>query len=504
MARIELEKIRLETTSSQHEHINTIIVLIAIMGASNTSLRQIILLFSKSSILPVFFTNAFSKARILLDKWDYGQSEVLNFLTTQLKTQSLKNLIMRLSHALKAGVSLKDFAQIEYNKYLAELSNEFEKGLEKLRRLVEAYTTLISIVSLLMVSFLLVSTISGAESQSQSMETGVLFIGLMIGSTPLFFATNTLRRSILNKYLYRPRQLSIVERATLPVMAISFTTGFSAPFLSDVFGGQSVIYASLALMAGGAPATLHGFLGRRWHKKIMASESILPIFLKSFGDYLSATGSFKTALRMLSLSDFGPLNKLVTKFEVRLKAGLSPFTALKLFGMELLSKLGEKTFTALAEVLDVGATPPTACNIFSEQVSTTLLKDKRRSQVTSSLKSLAIPLHAVLSAIFALMVSLMTVLSNVAKMVSSFLTIIRPVDPAVAINYFYTVILLICLVTAVNIYLADGDSVFTLTFYFGLLTLVSGAAFLGMATASSQILSSFAGLSEIATLLPGG
>ncbi|MEM1947000.1 MAG: hypothetical protein QXF95_08330, partial [Candidatus Caldarchaeum sp.] len=473
--------------------------------SSKTSLRQIITLFSKTSVLPPLYTSVFAKARALLDKWDYGQSEVLNFLTTQLKTPQLRNLMMRLNHALKAGVSLKDFAQIEYNKYLAEMTNEFEKGLEKLRRLVEAYTTLVSIVSLLMVSFLLVSTIYGVAEKGQMMESGILLIALMLSSTTLFLLTNILRRGLLNRYAYRPKQLAFVEKMTRPIMALSFATVVGAAFLRGLSGGQSTLYASAAMVVGGGPAALHGFIGRRWHRKISATESTLPILLKSLGDYLSATGSFKTASRMLSLSDFGPLNKLVSRFEVRLKAGLSPFIALKVFGMELLGRLGEKTLACLAEALEAGASPSTACSILSEHVSNTLMRDKRRSQVTSSLKSLAIPLQAVLSAIFALMATLLTILSDIAKMTQSYLTLINPPDPGLAISYFYAVILITSFITAVNIYLADGDSVFTFTYYFGLLLLVSGASFWSMAVGSSQILSSFAGISgRMSTLVPQG
>jgi len=59
------------------------------------------------------------------------------------------------------------------------------------------------------------------------------------------------------------------------------------------------------------------------------------------------------------------------------------------------------------------------------------------------------------------------------------------------------------LITSLNIYLADGDSPFTLTFYFGVFLLVSGVTYLAMSLLSHQILSSFAGLSQRLSTLSG-
>ncbi|MEM0442653.1 MAG: hypothetical protein QXJ73_00655 [Candidatus Caldarchaeum sp.] len=483
--------------------INSLMIMFCICALSRLSLTQIISVVSRSSLLSTRFTSVFQKARILNEKWGYDQSETLNYLTESLRDPQLKNYFTRLKHALKAGVALEDFARIEYSKYLAELENEFEKGLEKLRRLVEAYSTLVSIVSLLMVSFILVSMIFGSSDSVGVMELSFLSITMTLSSTTLIFTTNNLRRKMLNSYPVRPSRLAILERLAKPLTAACLLLVVVSPQVAGFFGGQSVAYSSTALAAAGAPLALHGFLGRRWCRRINMYEAVLPIFLKSFGDYLNATGSYRSAARMLVVSGFGPIQSLVQNIETRIKLGISHAHSLTLFGREMLSNLAEKTLGILAETLEGGARPTEACSVLSEHVSSTLMRDKRRSQITSSLKSLSIPLQAVLATISALMTTLLSILSGVAKLMQPYLMLIRPVETSVAVNYFYTIMVAVAVITALNIYLADGDSVFSFTHYLGMLLFVSGLSFFAMATASDRILSSFAGFGRSMSSLVG-
>ncbi|MEM0383390.1 MAG: hypothetical protein QXV27_00905 [Candidatus Caldarchaeum sp.] len=220
--------------------INSLMIMFCICTLSRLSLTQIISVVSRSSLLSTRFTSVFQKARILNEKWGYDQSETLNYLTESLRDPQLKNYFTRLKHALKAGVALEDFARIEYSKYLAELENEFEKGLEKLRRLVEAYSTLVSIVSLLMVSFILVSMIFGSSDSVGVMELSFLSITMTLSSTTLIFTTNNLRRKMLNSYPVRPSRLAILERLAKPLTAACLLLVVVSPQVAGFFGGQSV------------------------------------------------------------------------------------------------------------------------------------------------------------------------------------------------------------------------------------------------------------------------
>ncbi|MCS7129458.1 MAG: hypothetical protein NZ919_02315, partial [Candidatus Caldarchaeum sp.] len=421
MAKLDSGKLLSNLIINRAEDIRNLMLLFCICAMSKLSLKQIISISSQSSTLPERYTKVFNKAQFLMEKWGYGQSETLNYIINHLPEPPLKNFFIRLKHAVKAGVGIEDFARIEYSKYLAEQENDFEKGLEKLKRTVEAYTTLVSVVSLLMVSFILVAIIFGSANSGNVMEISFISITFTLGSTTLIFATNTLRRRLINDYPIKPRSLVLLETTAKPLIAASVLVAALAPTVSDFLGGQSVIYSSSVLCLLGAPLALHGALGKRFCKKVYDYESVLPIFLKSFGDYLNATGSYKSAARMLVVSGFGPINSFLLKMETRMRLGLGYVQTLATFGKEMLSRLTEKTLTILAETLQGGARPHEACNMLSEHVSNTLMKDKRRTQITSSLKSLAVPLQAVLAAISALMTTLLTILSSLAKLMQSYL-----------------------------------------------------------------------------------
>lgn len=475
------------------ENIDVLMLFIAVLSLSKLSVKQIIKTLSRSEALPRNFTKIFANAAALMERWNYGVSEAIELIGSRMKKQKLKSLFTRIQHSFKAGVSLEDFARIEFGKHRAEQENDFEKALEKLRRLVEAYTTLISIVSLLTVSFLLVSTILGG-ARAAFLETALASVVATLGSTTLLFITNHLRRPIFGKHHLKPRKLQTLLQTAPYILMASVAVVLSAPLLFS--NGMTVSQASTILVAAGLLSLMHGYLGRRWHKKINQTENMLPIFLKSFGDYLSATGSIKSAVHMLTLSDFGPLNERIKKLEIRLNAGIAQIISLKTFGLETYGRLGEKTFTLLGEMLEAGARPSQACSYLSDYVAGNLMNDKRREQISSTLKTLSIPLHATLAAIFALLTSLLSILSQIAKLLESYVMLIKPIDTAVVVTYFYTVIAVTSLITTINIYLADGDSVFTLTYFFGITLVISGLCYAAMAAVSGQLLSSFIGLTQ--------
>jgi spore maturation protein SpmB len=60
-------------------------------------------------------------------------------------------------------------------------------------------------------------------------------------------------------------------------------------------------------------------------------------------------------------------------------------------------------------------------------------------------------------------------------------------------------------ITAVNIYLSDGDTIYTLTQYLGTILVISSATYLAMSIASGSLLTSFAKLTKgVSGLVPGG
>ncbi|MEM0349216.1 MAG: hypothetical protein QXE96_04115 [Candidatus Caldarchaeum sp.] len=490
-------------TGLSRDDVDRLMLLFVIYGSSKLSVRQMIKQLSHSEALPAHIGKIFRKSRNLLERWNYGVSETLEYLETVLRYPKLRGLVVRLQHSIKAGVSIEDFAKIEYVKHRAEQDNELEKGLEKLRRLVEAYTTLISVVSLLSVSFLLIGTIIGGGGAS-FLDTAFLSITATLGSTTLLFLTNNLKRPIFNKYPDKPGRLGLLLKTTTPLLAASVATLFFAQPVANLMGASTVETMSAVLISVGTALFIHGYLGRRWHKKIHQTETMLPIVLKSFGDYLSATGSVKSSAHMLTLSDLGPLNRLVKAFEQRLRLGISQKESITMVGRETMGKLGDTVFTILGEVIEAGARPATACGILSEYVSNVLFSDKRREQITSTLKTLSIPLHATLAAIYALLTTLLAILSKISALLENYLMLIKPIPSSIVVTYFYIIIAATSIITGLNIYLADGDSLFTLTYYLGLLLLVSGISYLVMTNLSMQLLSTFIGLGESLKALTAG
>ncbi|GBC68909.1 hypothetical protein HRbin01_00597 [archaeon HR01] len=480
-----------------------IILYMSCLGASQMSLNSILRVMADAEHSLAGITKTVREALDLMRRWGYGHSESLQHIVKNSGNRLVSELFKRLDYAVKAGVSVKDFAKIEFQKYLALSQVEFEKNLEKLKRIVEAYTTLLSTTSLLAVSFLLISIIFGTSDPSEILEISAAVILSTLSSSSLLFLTTNLRRRLFHREATRPESLYILERLTIPLLILSFFTlafKFVYPNPLENRGFSILFYSAL----GGGPVLIHGFLGRRWHKKVGNIEESLSILIRSLGDYIAVSGSLRSASKLMLLNDFGPLNNLLARMEVRVRAGINHALSLKMLGVETLSNLGHRILRMMGEMLEAGSKPSETGGILSDYVAYTLAMDKRRRQVTSSLKWMSVPLHATLAAILALMGTLMEIISDIASLLAVRIVLINPLDVSLATDYFYIILVGISFITSVNILLADGDSVFTFTFYFGLLLLVGGVTFLAMSTVSHNILSSFSRLTESISGLAGG
>ncbi len=478
-----------------------IILYITCLGSSNISIHGILKTLSNANQALGGTASIFKEALNLVVKWGYTYSDAISYIITRIRHKQVQEFFKRLDYAIKAGVSIGNFSKIELQKFLNLSGNEFEKSLEKLKRIVEAYTTLLSIVSLLVVSFLLVSVIFGGVDARQILNISAITIFLTLSSTSLLFTTTNLRRKLFHKEPIRPAPLSLLERTSIPVLAISAFTISSKIFIPTIITPEHTLF--FLTTAAGFPCFIHGFLGRRWHAKVRASEENLAVVIKSLGDYISVSGSLRSAARLMLLSDFGPINRLIKNMEVRIRAGIGHATALALLGAETLSNLGHRMFWMMGDLLEAGGRPSNVATYLSDYVTDQLMKDKRRQQVTGSLKGLALPLQATLAAILALMGTLFKIISQIAALIELRIRLLSPIDPIITTDFFYMILVGTSLITSLNIYLADGDSPFTLTFYFGVFLLVSGVTYLAMSLLSHQILSSFAGLSQRLSTLSG-
>ena len=66
------------------------------------------------------------------------------------------------------------------------------------------------------------------------------------------------------------------------------------------------------------------------------NESYAP-FMKSLGDALEVSGSLKSACKVVSINDYGPLNKLLKRLGKRLELGFEQGKAIEMLGVESLS-----------------------------------------------------------------------------------------------------------------------------------------------------------------------
>lgn len=490
-------------------HVNrdyeTTLLYLTCLGFSGIPMKMAFKIISSDPIVDQGTSTIFKKIQLLTEKWGYVLAKTLRIASKQ-SGGDLGQLMARLSHAVSAGISLKDFVKIEFQKFLAVSEAEFEKTVERVKRLSEAYSALLSSMGFLSVSFLLMAMIYGSGETVTILNVSVFSIAATLGCITMLFLRTNIRREVLHRNPNKPDGLIRLEKMTKPLTASTLALLISGPFIVGGFvnsgGDWAMLTAALPLLTASPPLLIHGFLGSKWVKKATSSEAYLPMLMKSLGDYITVTGSVYNAAKMMMLSDYGPLNRLIENLATRLKAGIPQNLALRNMGIETLSSLGYRALSIFGETLKAGGRASEASAVLNDFTTVVLLRDKKRKQAAGGLKGMVIPLQITLVAIFGLMQTLVGIFAEIAKLTQQFLNVMTPLPSGLVNTYFYAITLVTALVSSLNIYLTDGDSVFTFTFNAGLLLAISGASYLGVSILSGYILSSFAAFGrELTTLV---
>jgi len=479
---------------------------LACIGVAGVPMRVAIRMLSRPEPLgPV--STVFAKIQTMVEKWGYLQAQAFRAAANDVDEPNMKGLLLRLAHAVQAGVNLEDFSRIEFQKFLTTSEAEFEKILEKVRRSVEAYGAMLSSIGFLSVSFLLMTTIFGGARSV--LELSLVAIFTTLGGLTILFARNHARRRLIHNQPHKPPALHSLESSTFITIGGSL---FVLVFFSVFFAGipleagslmSFLVPGPLAMISSSAGLFMHGLLGRKWLKRTHEKEAQMPVLLRSLGDYISVTGSPAAASRMMMLSDYGALNTDIANLAARIRMGVTQSSALKLLGLESLSDLSYKCLTVYGETLKAGGRAGPSAAIINDYMTSVLIRDKKRKQLAGNLKGIVVPLQATLVAIFGLMNSLMTIFGKIAALVSQFISLITPLPPFLTTIYFYWITVAVALFSALNVYLIEGESVFTFTLFAGILLSISGLTYLAVSAGTFQLLAAFSRIGEnISRLVP--
>jgi len=446
------------------------------LSTASPSSRDIMRMAGKSSLALSNASKIFSKISALVERWHYTLHKAARYVASQVSEERVKRFLQRLSDSVNVNIDLRNFMKVEYEKMMANKAVEFDRAIEKAKRIIEAYSAIMTSNIFLSVSMLLTSMIYGIDVNR------ILILTAIAAASSLafiaFLTSKSLPRDpILHNDPRRPEKLASIERIN-PIILITSLSSLSLLILSPIKPRFFLDPISVPMILAGTPLLMIGWMGKRWVKSAGEMDENYAPFVKSLGDALEVSGSLKSACKVVSINDYGPLNKLLKRLGKRLELGFKQGKAVEMFGVESLSNLILSTCRIEADSLRYGSRQSIASKAIHDYVLSHLANRKKRRQVAGAIRGLALPLQAIFSAISALISVLTKMLSEFARLIQAgFPVIITPISDNAIIIYFSGLMLVMAVASSYMIYSIEGDSKFTFTYQLGILLTISGIVY---------------------------
>ena len=472
------------------------------LSTASPSSRDIMRMAGKSSLALSNASKIFSKISALVERWHYTLHKAARYVASQISEERVKRFLQRLSDSVNVNIDLRNVMKVEYEKMMANKAVEFDRAIEKAKRIIEAYSAIMTSNIFLSVSMLLTSMIYGIDVNR------ILILTAIAAASSLafiaFLTSKSLPRDpILHNDPRRPEKLASIERIS-PIILITSLSSLSLLILSPIKPRFFLDPISVPMILAGAPLLMIGWMGKRWVKSAGEMDENYAPFMKSLGDALEVSGSLKSACKVVSINDYGPLNKLLKRLGKRLELGFEQGKAVEMFWVESLSNLILSTCRIEADSLRYGSRQSITSKAIHDYVLSHLANRKKRRQVAGAIRGLALPLQAIFSAISALISVLTKMLSEFARLIQAWFPVITPISDNAITIYFAGLMLVMAVASSYMIYSIEGDSKFTFTYQLGILLTISGIVYHLALLASMKLLNLASGfMSGMAEIVEG-
>ncbi len=436
-------------------------------------------IFAFASQLPCTSAHYFKEIHVLAKQMRYDYAVACRMVGESAEIESVKSLLLRLASSLGSGEAEADFLAQEAGIQAEAFKNEYERGVESLRKWTEGYAALIVSAALIVMVAAISMLIYPVAISFTVALVGVTVIVAVLGAWAIFRVSPKEVRvhypaSNCSAYS-RTRWLA---RLLLPVAVV----GFFVIMLAGFGLGWAVIVAAILIL----PIGVAGILFDRQVKK---KDSDISTFLRSLGNVASAVGiTVSSALERLDLRSTANLANDVQKLRSRLDSRLKPEVCWQRFSLETGSETVYRSVKMFHDANRLGGDPEEV-GARSSVVATTLdFLRAKRNQVSSSFGFLAFAMHA---AIIGLLVFVVQVILLFGKVVEGVYTQGVAEAQAKAVEVFsfsfdsvglletltLPTILVLSATTAFAVKAADGGNTYK---FFGYLAVTFGLSGVGL------------------------
>ncbi len=427
----------------------------------------------------------FERIHLLANKLSYDYAQACRVVGSDVKSEQMKSLLLRMSSALVSGEPEADFLAEEAGITGVSYENEYERDLAALTKWTDAYAAII-ISSALIVIINLISTM--IYKMGIGMIAGLMIVAVLTSVMGTWILSRSAPREVRGIFSPdgpRMQRLAVRLGKILPAAAVVIS------LLLLMLGAP---LGTVLMLAAGILLPL-GVVSVAGDKQINRKDKELGPFLRSLGGMATSTGTTLTeALTRLNLNSFPALEEDVDRLRKRLVAAISPELCWRKFALETGSKLISETIEIFNAAVNLGGDPDRVGLLCSQFSARTIALRAKRAVVTSTFTWLNIVMHG---AIGGLMILIMEVIdrfldlilsvtesggAGVAEAIAESVPLIGFGDSAIQMLHIMTtgMVLLLTVTNAFAILATDGGHVLKVSFFLCLLLFLSGASFMVM------------------------
>ena len=344
----------------------------------------------------------FGYSRMLAKYLGFEYTRAFQMVAEKARASNVKSLLLRFAASISSGESEREFVVQEASTEAERYSNEYERGVENLRKWTDAYAAVLISVTLIMVVSL-VSTMMGSLNQMFIVIMAmVLVVVTAIGIFVIY------KVAPIEQITYEGSQIVTRHRRKARRLCLVVPVGLVlALLIAPQFG--LVAGASVAFLIIGVALLPAGFYALKDDSSVNKVDDELAMFLRSMGNVAGSTGITLTeSLKRIDKKSMGSLEPHIERLHTRLAAGLPVDDCWEAFRAETGSELVNRGSRMLVDGSGLGGMPERVGEISSSYVLRVTQLRAKRKLTASTFTFLTIPMHATMTFILMFVLEIIT------------------------------------------------------------------------------------------------
>ena len=355
----------------------------------------------------------FAKVEFFVKRWNYSYARAMEVIAAKVKNEMLRSMMNRYSNSISSGVPDEDFLTRELITIRTVYRNDYEQGLEMLKKWGDAYISMLFSASVIGIILMIsVAIYSPGDAEATLMTSHFIIIAISAFGLITMFKTVPVDDRT-HPLIDKSKEQAIIRKIAPKVIPIAIIAGILIYVLSSNYG--------LALLLTGFMFLPIGIIGYLDDRNIVVRDEEFTSFIRSLGAVMSGKGlTITTALHEIDRKSLPNLKFLINAVYSRLNVGLDEKRVWRLFVGESGSDLIYKYLNIFRDSVDLGGSSKEVGQIVgSSMLEQVLLRDKRNT-LSMGFMVLLIPMHMMMIGIFLfLYYILLTMSEKIAMVVSS-------------------------------------------------------------------------------------